>query len=78
VGLALMRALIDSTDAAGVWTIKSRVFPENVASLRLHERAGFRVVGVRERLGRHHGTWRRGADRAAQPEGLNPAYLRDG
>lgn len=58
VGLALMRALIDSTEAAGVWTIESGVFPENVASLRLHERAGFRVVGVRERLGRHHDAWR--------------------
>jgi phosphinothricin acetyltransferase len=34
------------------------VFPENAASLALHERAGFRVVGVRERVGRHHGRWR--------------------
>jgi L-amino acid N-acyltransferase YncA len=34
------------------------VFPENTASLTLHQRAGFRVVGVRERVGRHHGQWR--------------------
>jgi phosphinothricin acetyltransferase len=58
VGGALLRALIASTEAAGVWTIQSGIFPENTASLRLHERAGFRVVGIRERLGRHHGRWR--------------------
>jgi SAM-dependent methyltransferase len=43
---------------AGIWTVQSGVFPENTASLRLHERAGFRVVGVRERVGCHHGRWR--------------------
>jgi phosphinothricin acetyltransferase len=58
VGATLLDALIASTEAAGVWTIQSAIFPENAASLRLHERAGFRVVGVRERLGRHHGRWR--------------------
>ncbi|HTT52386.1 MAG TPA: metalloregulator ArsR/SmtB family transcription factor [Streptosporangiaceae bacterium] len=58
VGAGLLRALISSTEAAGVWTIQSGIFPENTASLRLHERAGFRVVGVRERLGRHCGRWR--------------------
>lgn len=58
VGAALLRALIGSTEAAGIWTIQSGIFPENTVSLRLHERAGFRVVGTRERLGRHHGRWR--------------------
>jgi len=58
VGAALLRALIGSTEAAGIWTIQSGIFPENTASLRLHERAGFRVVGIRERLGRHRGRWR--------------------
>jgi L-amino acid N-acyltransferase YncA/DNA-binding transcriptional ArsR family regulator len=58
VGAALLRALIGSTEAAGIWTIQSGIFPENAASLRLHERAGFRVVGIRARLGRHHGCWR--------------------
>jgi L-amino acid N-acyltransferase YncA/DNA-binding transcriptional ArsR family regulator len=57
-GLALLTALIASTEAAGIWTIQSGIFPENSASLRLHERAGFRVVGIRQRLGRHHGRWR--------------------
>jgi L-amino acid N-acyltransferase YncA len=58
VGAALLGALISSTEAAGIWTIQSGIFPGNAASLRLHERAGFRVVGIRERLGRHHGRWR--------------------
>jgi len=58
VGRALLAALVTSTEAAGIWTIQSGIFPENAASLALHERAGFRQVGVRERLGRHHGTWR--------------------
>jgi phosphinothricin acetyltransferase len=58
VGSALLHSLITSTEAAGIWTIQSGVFPENTASLALHERNGFRRVGTRERLGRHHGTWR--------------------
>ncbi|GAB7028691.1 N-acetyltransferase family protein [Streptomyces sp. NPDC021749] len=58
VGSALLTALIASTKAAGVWTIQSGIFPENVAGLALHERAGFRVIGTRERIGRHDGRWR--------------------
>jgi phosphinothricin acetyltransferase len=58
IGRALLDALIGSTEAAGIWTIQSGIFPENAASLAVHAAAGFRVVGVRERLGRHHGRWR--------------------
>ncbi|MET8353260.1 N-acetyltransferase family protein [Micromonospora sp. NPDC005206] len=58
VARLLLDTLIASTEAAGIWTIQSGVFPENAASLTLHERAGFRVIGVRERVGRHHGRWR--------------------
>ncbi|KAB1915584.1 GNAT family N-acetyltransferase [Micromonospora sp. AMSO31t] len=58
VGRVLLDALIASTEAAGVWTIQSGVFPENTASLAVHRRAGFRVVGTRERVGRQHGRWR--------------------
>ncbi|MGW4897111.1 N-acetyltransferase family protein [Kitasatospora sp. NPDC004240] len=54
----LLRALIASTESAGIWTIQSGVFPENTASLAVHARAGFRVIGTRERIGRHHGVWR--------------------
>ncbi|MEU1861798.1 GNAT family N-acetyltransferase [Streptomyces gardneri] len=58
VASALLKALVDSTEAAGIWTIQSGIFPENAASLAAHERAGFRVIGTRERIGRHHGMWR--------------------
>jgi L-amino acid N-acyltransferase YncA len=61
VGRALLAALIASTEAAGIWTIQSGVFRENTTSLGLHRRAGFRTVGVRERIGYHHfggGRWR--------------------
>lgn len=58
VGRALLGALIASTEAAGIWTIQSAIFPGNTASLRLHAGAGFRVVGTRERIGLHHGRWR--------------------
>jgi L-amino acid N-acyltransferase YncA len=58
VGRRLLQALIDSTEAAGIWTIQSGIFPENTASLALHEAAGFRTVGIRERIGQHHGRWR--------------------
>ncbi|WP_338674137.1 N-acetyltransferase family protein [Streptomyces sp. SCSIO 30461] len=54
----LLAALTESTEAAGIWTIQSGVFPENAASLAVHARAGFRVIGTRERIGRHHGVWR--------------------
>lgn len=63
IGRLLLEAFIDACDTAGYWTIQSSIFPENVASIRLHERAGFRVVGRRERiarslLGPHTGQWR--------------------
>ncbi|MEV6596961.1 N-acetyltransferase family protein [Actinoplanes sp. NPDC051346] len=58
IGRALLEALIASTEAAGIWTIQSGIFPENTASLALHHRCGFRVIGTRERVGRHHGQWR--------------------
>jgi len=58
IGKRLLSALITSTEAAGIWTIQSGIFPENAASVALHEACGFRVVGTRERLGIHHGRWR--------------------
>ncbi|MFD0372426.1 GNAT family N-acetyltransferase [Streptomyces sp. NPDC127114] len=58
VASALLEALVASTEAAGIWTIQSGIFPENAASLAVHAPAGFRVVGTRERIGRHHGVWR--------------------
>jgi phosphinothricin acetyltransferase len=58
VGGALLGALVASSEAGGLWTLQAGIFPENEASVRLHERAGFRLVGRRERLGRLHGVWR--------------------
>ncbi|MFJ3582804.1 GNAT family N-acetyltransferase [Streptomyces sp. NPDC090127] len=58
IASALLTALIESTETAGIWTIQSGIFPENAGSLAVHERAGFRVIGTRERIGRHHGVWR--------------------
>ena len=58
IGRQLLQALIASTEAAGIWTTQSGIFPENTASLALHRAAGFRVVGTRERIGCHRGRWR--------------------
>lgn len=58
VGSALLARLVASTEAAGVWTLQAGVFPENTASLALHVRHGFRVVGTRTRVGRLDGAWR--------------------
>jgi L-amino acid N-acyltransferase YncA/ubiquinone/menaquinone biosynthesis C-methylase UbiE len=58
IGTALLAAYIAATEAAGVWTLQSGIFPENTPSLALHQRAGFRTVGRRERIGQHHGVWR--------------------
>ncbi len=58
VGRTLLEALVSASEEAGVWTLQAGIFPENAASLALHERCGFRVVGRRERLGRLGGRWR--------------------
>ncbi|MEO3941522.1 N-acetyltransferase family protein [Paenarthrobacter nicotinovorans] len=52
VGALLLKALADSTEAKGIWTIQSSIFPENKASLRLHQANGFAIVGRRERIAR--------------------------
>jgi L-amino acid N-acyltransferase YncA len=58
VGKELMRELVAGADTNGIWTVQAGVFPENVASIELHLRLGFRVVGVRERIGQLNGEWR--------------------
>jgi phosphinothricin acetyltransferase len=58
VGRSLLDALIAQSEQTGVWTIQAGVFAQNVASLALLDRCGFRIVGVRERLGRLNGSWR--------------------
>jgi phosphinothricin acetyltransferase len=51
-------ALLDGADAAGLWTVQTGIFPENTASVTLHEACGFRIVGTRERIGQLDGVWR--------------------
>jgi phosphinothricin acetyltransferase len=58
VGLALLSALIEQSEAAGLWTLQAGIFPENTASVALHHRCGFRTVGCREKLGQLDGVWR--------------------
>ncbi|GGB21052.1 GNAT family N-acetyltransferase [Puia dinghuensis] len=58
VGKALLQALITESEARGIWTLQAGIFPENTASLRLHEWAGFRRVGVREKIGKIGDRWR--------------------
>jgi L-amino acid N-acyltransferase YncA/DNA-binding transcriptional ArsR family regulator len=58
VGKALLHELVTAADAAGLWTLQTSIFPENRASLALHHAAGFRTLGVRERIAQHHGVWR--------------------
>jgi L-amino acid N-acyltransferase YncA len=58
VGHTLMEELIERSERAGIWTIQTSIFPENDASLKLHHAVGFRVVGVRKRIGKRDGIWR--------------------
>jgi len=58
IGKALMRALLANAETGGLWTIQTSIFPENAASIALHERVGFRVVGRRERIAELDGVWR--------------------
>jgi phosphinothricin acetyltransferase len=59
VGRALLEALVRASESSGLWTLQAGIFPENEASLALHGRCGFRLVGVRERIGRTaRGAWR--------------------
>jgi L-amino acid N-acyltransferase YncA len=58
IGRALLEHAVDQADQAGIWTLQAGVFPENEASLALHARCGFRVVGRRERIGSLDGVWR--------------------
>lgn len=58
VGRLLLETLVERSEQAGYWTLNAGLFPENEASLRLHQSCGFRLIGVRERLGELDGVWR--------------------
>ncbi len=58
IGMQLLQALVSAAEAKGLWTLQAGIFPENEASLRIHQKAGFRIVGYRERIGKMRGRWR--------------------
>jgi L-amino acid N-acyltransferase YncA len=58
VGRKLLNALINESEQNGIWTLQAGIFPENVGSLKVHQRCGFREVGRRERIGKMNGAWR--------------------
>jgi L-amino acid N-acyltransferase YncA len=58
VGSDLLGALIACSETSGFWTLQTSIFPENESSVALHAKHGFRQIGIRERIGSHHGRWR--------------------
>lgn len=58
VGKALLNALVVASERCGLWTLQAGILRENTASIRLHERCGFRVVGYREKIGQMDSVWR--------------------
>jgi phosphinothricin acetyltransferase len=58
VGKALLNELIAHSERNGFWTLTAGIFPENKASLKIHEQAGFKILGIRERIGKLNGQWR--------------------
>jgi len=58
IGRRLLEALVNESELNGIWTLQAAVFPENVASITLHKRCGFREVGRRERISKLNGVWR--------------------
>ena len=57
IGKTLMEQVIESSETAGIWTLQSGIFSSNEASIKLHEKVGFRIVGTREKLGMINGKW---------------------
>lgn len=58
VGKLLLKALIEESEKIKIWTIQTGIFPENTASIKIHEAVGFRIIGKRERIGKMNGAWR--------------------
>lgn len=57
VGKLLLRQLVSMSETNGYWTLQAGIFPKNLSSIKLHESCGFRILGVREKIGRSHGIW---------------------
>jgi L-amino acid N-acyltransferase YncA len=58
IGSFLLETVVRESEENGIWTLQTGIFPENIASIRIHEKNGFRTVGIRERLGKMNNKWR--------------------
>jgi phosphinothricin acetyltransferase len=58
LGKQLLQKLVDESEANNIWTLQAGIFPENIASIKIHEACGFRILGKRERIGKMNGIWR--------------------
>lgn len=58
IGDFILKHLIEQSEKSGFWTLQAGIFPENIASIRLHEKNGFRIIGYRENIGKMNGIWR--------------------
>ena len=58
IGTQLMSTLVQASEEAGFWTLQSSIFSENKSSIKLHQRAGFRIVGTREKIAKRNGIWK--------------------
>jgi len=58
IGSDLLDQLVRTSEQKGIWTLQAGIFPENKASLKIHEKAGFSLLGIREKIGKQHGIWR--------------------
>ncbi|OHR73698.1 phosphinothricin acetyltransferase [Bacillus sp. HMSC76G11] len=58
IGTSLLRSIVELSEKEGFWTLQAGIFPENTSSLKLHKNAGFREIGIRERIGKMNGVWR--------------------
>ena len=57
IGETLLKHLIEESENIGIWTLQANIFSENIASISLHEKCGFRLVGIREKIGKREGKW---------------------
>jgi len=58
VGKLLLKKLVQESEDHNIWTLQAGIFPENTASIKIHEACGFRLLGTREKIGKMNGTWR--------------------
>ena len=58
IGTKLLEYQIEESEASNIWTLQAGIFPENIASIKIHKQLGFRIVGKREKIGKMNGKWR--------------------